>query len=52
MSIEIRELIIKVKIGESEPKSEKAVDMVAIRQFLQKECKKEVKKQLNRIKGR
>ena len=52
MPIEIRELLIKVKIEESLNTSTTALDINQIRQSLLKECKKEIKKQLNSLKER
>ncbi|MEE9361207.1 MAG: DUF5908 family protein [Cellulophaga sp.] len=52
MSIEIRELIIKVKIAEPERIMQNEIDIVAIKQLLLKECKREIKKQLSKIKER
>jgi len=52
MGIEIRELIIKVKIEEPSKNVQNGVDLVAIKQVLLKECRKEIKKQLNKSKER
>lgn len=52
MGIEIRELIIKVKIGEPAKYKQSEVDLVSIRQVLLKECRKEIKKQLEKTKER
>ncbi|UTW66993.1 hypothetical protein KFE94_02435 [bacterium SCSIO 12643] len=52
MSIEIRELLIKVKIEDPEQVASGDLNMNQIRQFISRECKKEIKKQLNRKKER
>lgn len=49
MAIEIRELVIKVKIEESQKKT--AIDQLDInrmKQSILKECKREIKRELNR----
>ncbi|WP_159439361.1 DUF5908 family protein [Tenacibaculum agarivorans] len=52
MPIEIRELIIKVKVEESmAPKSE-VLDTNTIRETIASLCKKEVKRQLQKLKER
>lgn len=48
MAIEIRELLIKVKIEDPINNSTPDLNMNQIKQFISKECKKEIKKQLNR----
>lgn len=52
MAIEIRELVIKVKIEESLNRSAKNDDILEIKQEILKECKKEIKRELNRKKER
>ena len=52
MAIEIRELRIKVKIEEAHTSSRDDYDLDQMRQFLLKECKKEINKQLNKYKER
>ncbi|SNR14678.1 DUF5908 family protein [Tenacibaculum jejuense] len=52
MPIEIRELIIKVKVEESiTPKSD-VLDTSTIKETIASICKKEVKKQLQKLKER
>lgn len=52
MPIEIRELIIKVKVEESiTPKSD-VLDTNSIKETIASICKKEVKKQLQKLKER
>ena len=52
MSIEIRELLIKVKIEDPVNHSNSDLNVNQLKQFIAKECKKEIKKQLNRKKER
>lgn len=52
MAIEIRELRIKVKIDDGNTPSTAQYDVDQMRQFLLKECKKEINKQLNKYKER
>lgn len=52
MSIEIRELLIKVKIEDPEDATSGDLNMNQIKQFISRECKKEIKKQLSRKKER
>ncbi len=53
MAIEIRELVIKVKIEESLNGAKNTdVDLEKIKQSVLKECKKEISRQLNRKKER
>ncbi|GAA3591267.1 DUF5908 family protein [Flavivirga amylovorans] len=52
MPIEIRELIIKVKVEESIKSKPEAIDMNMIKETVANLCKKEVKKQLQKIKER
>ncbi len=52
MPIEIRELVIKVKVEENTQKKNEALDMDAIKKTMAMMCKKEVKKQLDKIKER
>ncbi len=50
MAIEIRELVIKVKIEESVQGTSERLDIEKIKQLILKECKKEIKRELNRKK--
>lgn len=52
MPIEIRELIIKVKVEESVNAQTDALDMTVIKETIANLCKKEVKKQLQKLKER
>jgi len=52
MAIEIRELIIKVRIEESAKASSEEIDLYRLEQNLLKACRKEIKKQLNNTKYR
>lgn len=52
MPIEIRELVIKVKVEESTKPHQDILDMEMVRQTVVNICKKEVKKQLDKIKER
>lgn len=52
MSIEIRELLIKVKIEDPVNNSDSDLNVNQLKQFISRECKKEIKKQLNRKKER
>jgi len=52
MAIEIRELVIKVKIEESVQGTNERLDIEKIKQSILKECKKEIKRELNRKKER
>ncbi|MBQ19989.1 MAG: hypothetical protein CMD31_04475 [Flavobacteriales bacterium] len=52
MAIEIRELVIKVKIEESVQGTSERLDIEKIKQLILKECKKEIKRELNRKKER
>jgi len=52
MAIEIRELRIKVKIDDGNTAVTAPYDVEQMRQFLLKECKKEIKKQINKHKER
>ncbi len=52
MPIEIRELVIKVKIEESQNKSTSDLDVSKIKESLLKECKKEITRQLKLRKER
>ncbi|WP_299625662.1 DUF5908 family protein [uncultured Tenacibaculum sp.] len=52
MPIEIRELIIKVKVEETIASTSNNLDMDAIKETLSNLCKKEVKKQLQKLKER
>lgn len=48
MAIEIRELVIRVKIEESNDKTKQHIDVDKIKHTILKECKKEIKRELNR----
>lgn len=52
MPIEIRELIIKVKIEESNHSALNAFDLSEMKKNLLKECKKEIRIQLKKEKER
>lgn len=52
MAIEIRELLIKVKIEDPVNTLQNDLTINQIKQFISKECKKEINKQLNRKKER
>lgn len=52
MAIEIRELLIKVRIDEGHGPSDSSIDMHALKQSMLKECKKEIKKQFRKRKER
>jgi len=53
MPIEIRELVIKVKIEETLSKNNNSnIDVSQIKQSILKECKKEISKQINQKKER
>jgi hypothetical protein len=52
MAIEIRELLIKVKIEDPITTSVPDLNINQIRQLISKECKKEIKKQMGRKKER
>ncbi len=52
MPIEIRELVIKVKVEESVKKQSESIDINMIKRTIESTCKKEVRKQLDRIKER
>jgi len=52
MAIEIRELVIRVKIEEGKDKSLAQVDMSKMKQSILKECQREIKKQLKKGKER
>ena len=52
MPIEIRELVIKVRIEEDLNKPSEQVDMSKMKQSILKECKKEIERQLRRSKER
>lgn len=52
MAIEIRELLIKVKIEDPVNTLHNDLTINQIKQFISKECKKEINKQLNRKKER
>ncbi|MCB0401161.1 MAG: hypothetical protein KDD41_03700 [Flavobacteriales bacterium] len=48
MAIEIRELVIRVKIEEGTPNRSKDIDVEKIRQSILKECKREIKRELSK----
>ena len=52
MAIEIRELLIKVKIEEPLNSVSEGLDLQRIKHSILKECKKEIKKQLGNSKDR
>lgn len=52
MAIEIRELVIRVKIEDSGRNTPSELDVNKIKQSILKECKKEIKRELNRKKER
>lgn len=52
MAIEIRELVIKVKIEESVQKTPSEFDMNKLKESLLKECRKEIQRELKRKKER
>jgi len=52
MPIEIRELLIKVKIEEELSPSTESANLEEIKRVVLKECKKEIKKQLSKHKER
>ena len=52
MAIEIRELLIKVKIEEDLSPTSNEANLEKIRRSVLKECKKEIKKQLKKYKER
>lgn len=52
MPIEIRELLIKVKIEEELSPSNESNDLEQIKRVVLKECKKEIKKQLSKHRER
>ena len=52
MAIEIRELLIKVKVGDSGTAPPSTLQLEELKHYLMKECRKEVRKELNRSKER
>ncbi|WP_340065870.1 DUF5908 family protein [Ascidiimonas aurantiaca] len=52
MPIEIRELLIKVKIEDSQRKESDQEEFDRLRQSILRECRNEIKRQLNRTKER
>ena len=52
MAIEIRELLIKVKIEESLNEKNQDADLELLKQSILKDCKKEIAKELKKIKER
>lgn len=52
MAIEIRELLIKVKIEDQPGRQNADLDLNHLRQSIMKDCQKEIQKQLNKSKER
>ncbi|WP_165872165.1 DUF5908 family protein [Tenacibaculum sp. M341] len=52
MPIEIRELVIKVKVEETIASKQETLDMSQIKETLANLCEKEVKRQLQKLKER
>jgi|TARA_R100000935_G_scaffold58879_1_gene98952 hypothetical protein len=52
MPIEIRELLIKVRIEEETATVSESIDIAGLKQTLLKECKKEIAKQCNNLRHR
>jgi hypothetical protein len=52
MAIEIRELLIRVKIEDQPGNGNSDVDLNHIRQLIFKDCQKEIQKQLSKSKER
>lgn len=52
MPIEIRELVIKVKIEESLNKTREEIDFSKIKREILSECKREIKREFNKKKER
>lgn len=52
MPIEIRELVIKVKVEEPMAATSQSIDMNMLKETVANLCKKEVKKQLQKLKER
>lgn len=52
MAIEIRELLIKVKIEESLNEKTQDADFEQLKQSILKDCKKEITRELKKIKER
>lgn len=52
MSIEIRELLIKVKIEDQPQGKNSEVDINLLKQSILKDCQKEIKKQLSKSRER
>ncbi|WP_340198811.1 DUF5908 family protein [Ascidiimonas sp. W6] len=52
MAIEIRELLIKVKIEDQPGNRNSDLDLNLMKQSILKDCKKEIQKQLSKIKER
>ena len=52
MPIEIRELLIKVKIEEANNKESENLDLQQFRKSILAECKKEIQNQMNKLKER
>ena len=52
MPIEIRELVIKVKVEETIASKQDTLDMAKLKETIASVCEKEVKKQLQKLKER
>lgn len=52
MPIEIRELVIKVKVEEATKKSSELPDINRLTNLIEAVCKREIKTQLNQLKER
>lgn len=52
MPIEIRELVIRVKVEASENRPPESLDVSMIKRTVESMCKKEVRKQLDKLKER
>tara|TARA_B100000508_G_C11464734_1_gene281073 strand:+ start:7121 stop:7279 length:159 start_codon:yes stop_codon:yes gene_type:complete len=52
MAIEIRELVIRVKVQDSPKSKSDNIDVRKIKQDILKECRREIKKELNRMNER
>ncbi|WP_394749660.1 DUF5908 family protein [Spongiimicrobium salis] len=52
MPVEIRELVIKVKVGEPTAEKTAPLNMEALKKTIAESCRKEVKRQLEKIKER
>ena len=52
MAIEIKELLIRVQIGEERNQAAQSANLEQLRESLIRECRKEIKRQLKRTKER